>query len=797
MSRPLVAVLVSYGSGIIIGYYYQLPVSLLVCLGALALLAGLFNEAKGWKKNGLCFCFSIVVLGILMSQWQFARHKGNIESLAGKKVVFAGTVSAEPDVRLNATNYTVELEELCGPEETGESFQGRVLVSVIGPAEQYSYGDCLQVAGLPEIPKEPGNPGEFNYRTYLQGKGIQLIVKSRQGAGVQKVSLGRVNPVVDLCLKVKRKLMSVIEATMAQKHAGLMEGTLFGSCGRIDARSRNDFALTGVVHILSVSGYHVGLLAAFCLLCGTIFRFNRTGENILIVLVTFCYAVMTGASPPVVRAVIMAWVLLLARSVRQDYDWPSSLSLAALLILLFDPHALFNPGFQLSFAATWGILYLSPLIKQFLSFQPHLGLTLAITLAAQIAIFPITSFYYNYFSLVSLPANLVIIPLVSLVMLLGGFSAFTGLLWLPLAEITNISTGLVLDIILRLARFLAGLPFAVVTVKQLSPLAILGFYAVLIGAVETARNPELRLRVRRFWTIYRKSTVLVILAVTVVLLWTSIVYPGQEKLTVTFLDIGQGDAVLIESPEGRSIVLDTGGVEHSGMSAYNPGEKVLVPFLRRQGIGKIDLLLLSHAHADHIQGAEALLANNLAVRMLAISPQFCENPDGAKLMKSFQAQGTDIRKMTEGEQILFDEDITLEVLNPAPGTVTDENNDSLVVRLGYRELHILFTGDAGESVLQKLAGRRDGIHAEIIKVPHHGSKSGWLEQFYRSANPKMAVISVGSNCFGHPSGEVLEGLSRLDIPVFRTDQNGAVIIRSDGSGYEVETGRKQRFWEED
>ncbi len=795
MIRPLTVVLVSYLTGVVLASYFRLPLSLLIPLGILALVLGFFNETRAWEKNRLYFCCAVVVLGVVMCQWQAVRNQGNIEFLAGRSVVLAGTVVAEPDLRINAANYTVRPEEIIEPADpapdkgTIEPLRGYVLVSVKGPAPIYMYGDKLQVAGVPEIPREPGNPGEFNYKNYLQGKGIQLIIKSRQGAGVEKTGAGRVNPGVDLCLKAKRKLVSVIRETMSEQHAGLMEGILFGSCGRIDAGSRNDFALTGVVHILSVSGYHVGLLVLFFIWVGNILRFNQTWRNILVVLGTSFYAVMTGAGPPVIRAVVMAWVLLLAHGLRQKYDWPSSLSLAALLILLVDPHALFNPGFQLSFGATWGILYLAPLVRPLFSARLRLGQAIAVTVAAQVAVFPLTSYYFNYFSLVSLPANLIIVPLISLLMLTGGSAALAGLGWLPLAQTINVSTGLLLELVLGIARFLAGLPFSIITIKQPPVIIIAIYYLFFIILVETLKDPEIKLRLKRFWLWQRKTALLLILSLAVALLWTSIVYPARpEKLKVTFLDVGQGDAVLIESPARHYILLDTGGVQDPGQSTFNPGEKILVPFLRSQGISKIDLLCLSHPHRDHIQGAEAL-AESVTVKMLVTNPQFWANPDGARLGKSFSARGVQIQKMTEGEQILVDENVTLEVFSPPDQTVTGENNDSLVIRLGYGEFHLLFTGDAGAPVLQKLAGDPARVQAEVVKVPHHGSKSGWLEQFYRSVNPGTAVISVGPNVFGHPSGQVVDGLSRLGIAVYRTDRNGAVVIRSDGLNYRVETGR--------
>ncbi|MCL4440820.1 MAG: ComEC family competence protein, partial [Firmicutes bacterium] len=314
--------------------------------------------------------------------------------LAGKWVVLSGTVSAEPDVRLSVTNYTLKVEEAGivgeapGGADPAKRPAGGVLVTVRNPGPQYAYGDRLQVTGVPETPEEPGNPGEFNYKSYLQAKGIQFVIKSWKGASVRKTGPGSINPLVDICLSFKHKLMSVISGTMSGRHAGLMGGILFGSCGLIDFEARNDLALTGVVHILSVSGYHVALLAAFCLFLGQALKLNRVNVSLLTVLITAFYTVMAGASPPALRAMIMVWVLLLAHYLERDYDWQSSLSLAALLILLFKPLVLFNAGFQLSFVATWGILSMVPLLNRLAGFCYRLAVSRRPSFLADITLPP-------------------------------------------------------------------------------------------------------------------------------------------------------------------------------------------------------------------------------------------------------------------------------------------------------------------------------------------------------------------------------------------------------------------------
>lgn len=819
MIRPLTKVLIIYILGLMTGYFGLLPPILLTAIGLSALVLGILCIMQDRQNPGVYFYLLTLVLGALIIQWHAEFGRGNVAGLAGCPVTISGTVCEEPDVRINYINYVVNIEKVEAIEQSARGIPhspaGKLLLTVSGEGQSYAYGDRLRVTTTPVLPKEPGQPGEFNYRKYLQMQGIQLTAKSWQGAGVRKTGTGKVNFFVDACLLLKRKLVSVTRATLAPQYVGLLQGVLFGSGGLIDNQTRNDFAMAGVVHILSVSGYHVALLVAICLFFVNMLGINRKAGTVFTVVVTLAYTVMSGAGPPAVRSLIMGWALLLAQNLKRNYDWVNSLSLAGLVILLINPYYFANAGFQLSFAATWGVLYLTPQINKMgrFFFTPagnnevvlpkiplHLmkkrgilrliGNSAGITLSAQIAVLPIAAYYFNYFSLIAVLANLIIVPLTTLVMLLGGLASFAGLIWLPLAGVINVSTGIITELILRMAHWLAGLPLAVVIIKQPAVYEILGFYLFLFVFVETLKNPAISLKIKRMVGINYPRLVLIGLAAAACLLWINIASPGTKELELTFLDVGQGDAAVFESPGGFTAVIDTGGTQGTTKSSYNPGEKILMPFLRRKGISRIDVLLLSHAHADHIQGA-GFLANNIPVKMLIIDRQFYADAQGTRLVNDFKAKGTKIREVSGGDLIWFDEKTKLEVLSPPDNVTTDANNDSLIFRLGCGEFHVLFTGDAGAEALANLDKAK--LHAEIVKVPHHGSKNSWSESFYRAVNPDLAIISVGTNYFGHPSGQVLRGLQKLGAACYRTDRCGAVTIDSAGSGFKVRTGKKWRI----
>ncbi|HWI55094.1 MAG TPA: DNA internalization-related competence protein ComEC/Rec2, partial [Desulfobacteria bacterium] len=689
MSRPIVPALFFYAAGIIFGSYITLSFLTLVLFGLAFLLAGLINEAVAWRKNRVYFLLALTIFGVIMFQWQSERNKGNLEVLAGKKSVLIGTVSTEPDIRTNGTNYTVKVEQELSGNLTEDSPGGNVLLAVKGAAKTFSYGDRLEIIGTPEVPGEPGNPGDFNYRKYLQSKGIQLIINSWDGSGVRRTGTGSLNYILDFCFKLRESLVSILNKSLDAKYAPIMEGVLFGSAGRIDYQAQNDFALSGVIHILSVSGYHMALLAGACLVLGNLFGLTRGVLTFITIAVTLFYAIMTGFSPPVARAAVMIWTLLLARLLRRNYDWQSSMSLAAFVILIMNPQSLFNAGFQLSFIATWGIFYLTPIIEPGLDTIPYVGKAASVTLAAQLAVLPVTSYYFSYFSVISVVANLIIVPLVSLAMLTGTCALLGGVVSLTLAEIINISTALVLELVLRLAHLMASLPFSVITTGQPSIPLVISVYVITFIVIETMRSREMYLKAKRFWQLNRSGVIFAALIAAAVFIWTGIFMASGENLEVTFLDIGQGDAAIIRSPEGKIMMIDTGGNEDIN-SSFKPGEKILVPYLRRQGIHSIDLMLLTHPHADHIQGAESVL-KYMSVDMLAVNTQFSQYPEGAALLDKFRQEGSEVKEVVGGDTIGFD-DIRIQVLKPSGSATTGENNDSMITRLSYGSFSILFTG---------------------------------------------------------------------------------------------------------
>ncbi|OPZ72630.1 MAG: ComEC family competence protein [Firmicutes bacterium ADurb.Bin456] len=524
------------------------------------------------------------------------------------------------------------------------------------------------------------------------------------------------------------------------------------------------------------------------------------------------YALMTGLNPAVLRSVFMALLFVWAHHLGRDQDWPTTLALAALIMLLWKPLQIYNPGFQLSFAATWGILYLGPPLTAWLAgllqgLPANAGriaaLALAVPLAAQLATVPLVAWYYNLVSPVSLPANLLAVPLVGLILFLGILAAVLGLLWLPLAGLINAGTGFVMDLFLALVGLLQGLPGAVTYLATPPVLLAAAWYGGLL-LIPGLCSKKVSLPVPgRF---KNRAMVGAALGIALLLVW----WPfggGGQKLTVHFIDVGQGDSILVQTPGGKNMLIDTGGWREEFSTGSGAGSQVVAPYLRRIGVRRLDVLVLTHPHEDHAGGAAYLVKSFPVSLALAppgalpgrngettglARPENTEEIPGAftKLVESMEAKGIPVKAAGAGDRLALDGAVSIEILSPETGHGYSSglNNISLVVKLNFRDRTFIFTGDAEVEAQGKLLERGVDLQADVLKMPHHGSRT-LLPELVQQVQPEIAVIQVGAhNTFGHPAPSTLDLLERCGVEVYRTDLDGAVVIETDGHGLQVRTG---------
>lgn len=793
-----------YAAGIILRDVLPLPMGLLLLSGLAAAGWWLWDRYCTWRKSPLPFLACWLIFGMAMNQWAVQRTDGFMAAVeTGRRAEFTGTITEEPVQKGDRISYVVKVRRV-RQDSRLRSVQGRVLLNLRGSAEPLAYGDLIRFYGIPELPPEPGNPGQFDYRKYLYDKGIPLIVSGWGDGSVQKLAAGRGNLLVAAALTLKSRLALVSDKTLPPEKSAVLKGVLFGSRAEIDPVIEQEFVDTGVVHILSVSGYHVGLVLAGCSLLNGLLKLNRRNFALFSAAILIFYAALTGAQPAVIRATAMALVLLAGHLLGRDRDWATGLALSALIILLANPRAFYNVGFQFSFAATWGILYLGPVLLDRLFYRlPRAWRpAAAVPLAAQLAVLPLSAYYFNQVSAISLAANLIIVPLIGIITILGNIAVLGGAVWRLWAEVFNISTGFLLAVLIKLNAFLAGLPGAVLYMKRPPLWAVALWFTGLIVLVEGFCHIPFNQLLRRFFITRWKIIVTGSMVLLPAVLWP-LFYQPPGPLTVTFVDVGEGDSVLIRTPRGKVMLIDTGGSAGGRETGFDTGARILVPVLRNYGVSKIDALVLTHMHLDHIGGVPAVL-EKLKVKKIVTPPSAEDKGLGeadstgatalAEIATLAGKKSIPTVPVGAGDRIILDPQIRIEVLAPqknkTSGMPADSNNSSIVLKLSYGRDSILLTGDIeAEAMDRLLAGHRD-LRADVLKIPHHGSRGSLSDKFYQKVDPDLAVISVGRNLFGHPSGEVLAALKANDIRVTRTDLHGAVTLISEGHGWSGQTVKK-------
>ncbi|WP_031513217.1 DNA internalization-related competence protein ComEC/Rec2 [Desulfofalx alkaliphila] len=788
MNRPLFKFCTIFILGLWLGTFLSLPLGvlftvcavLLICAGLVYWLA---DHYLPWLLVLLCLSTGLLMVGIYDET-----HRSSLVHYAGQRVTVTGVITDYPDQRPDKVFYLVDVRELQVQGETARA-HGLMRVAVYNPSQIYTYGDLIALTGLIQVVEPPGNPGTFDYRAYLERRGIHVVMSVWDEQQVNKLGTAAYDGLKGLSLSARERLQGVIDDTLAPEHSALVQGMLFGSRGMIPDEINADFQRVSLVHILCVSGLHVGLVLAGFLILYHLLRLPAGWATPLASLVLVFYAVMTGLGPPVIRATVMGLLVLWARQLGRHRDWPTTMVLAAAIILARWPYALWEPGFQLSFAVAWGILYLTPWVEQRLKDWPRpVRLAVAVPLTAELTAVPLMAYYFSIVSLVGVVTNILVAPLVAAVMLLSGLSMLLGLILFPLANILGASTGALLDLMLWVVKTMASLPMAAVYLPSPPWWAVVAAYGLL------AYLPKASLK-GQSWERHRR--LMGIVAVIIALLLLLVPNGTQNKLTVHFIDVGQGDAALIQTPGGKNILIDTGGLPGEFESGSGAGNKVVLPYLQSLGVNGLDLLILSHPHEDHAGGALGL-TRRMPVKLVLVAPLESindypagwERPDTGylQLLARLQQRGMPIREGIAGHSLQVDKDVDIVILSPHQ-PLPDLNDSSLVVKIDYRERSFLFTGDIGENKQRQLARDVKDLQADVLKVPHHGSRF-FNPDFFAAVAPHMAVISAAkNNRFGHPAPELLEHLEGQGVKIYRTDRHGAVIVSTDGSSVWVDTGK--------
>ncbi|MGB4616622.1 MAG: DNA internalization-related competence protein ComEC/Rec2 [Dethiobacteria bacterium] len=723
---------------------------------------------------------------------------GGILDYAGSRVRLEGTVEAEPLVYQDHVAYRVKVEQVETPEGRFPS-AGRLLVKVYGEEQEpYWFGERLRLQGEIVVPRGRRNPGGFDYRLYLRTQGIDALMNLKPYQ-VASAGPGETRWFGSALVKLRSSLAAGILEQLPSPAAELLVAILFGQRHRLPDPVQENFKMAGAGHIMAVSGLHVGLVAGLFLSLGRRLARHSRLFPALAIGVAVGYALLTGGSPSALRAAIMAALGLAALLLDRERDLPTAMALAALITLVLNPAALFNTGFQLSYAATLAVIYLYQPLNAFLRARrlpPFIADLLSVTAAAQAGVLPLSAYHVQHIPLGALFFNLLLLPVMGLVVGPGLGAALLHLVLPALAVPLFWACRALLEYLLVLTSLADPLAFYR-PVYPPGTAALVLLYGGAAAALALYYNrPRLsswialcraKLAACRRWLPRGRMPLLIpALLLALLLTWWPLLFPASPVLTVTFLDVGQGAAALIETPGGGKILVDAGGEQWGEIGSV--GRELLLPFLRHRGIRSLDLVIVSHPHEDHFTGLFPLL-ETIPVRQMLISPVAGDSALYQELLSAARRRGAALVEARAGQRWSCSGGTRLEILGPPEALVQEAvdnlNDASIVLRLVYRQAAFLFCGDIEDQGVQELLRHRGDLSASVLLVPHHGSRLEALSDLLSQVKPRAAVISVGGNPFGHPAPATLETLEQAGVECWRTDRHGAVVVRTDGGSISI------------
>jgi competence protein ComEC len=537
--------------------------------------------------------------------------------------------------------------------------------------------------------------------------------------------------------------------------------------------------------VLVTAGLHLGAVVALVVALFTMFASPRVVTCSAAAIAAWTFVVWSGGQLPSIRAACMATAVLAARACgRAPLSW-NALALAAIAIALVRPASVATASFALSFSCVGAIFASAAPIERWfesrVALPERLREALVLSVATQIGTWPLGAAVFLQFSPYSLLANVAVVPCVALTMGLAALQLLFA--WLdPIAQAFANLDAWLLEWMLGVVRSVASAPGSTLPMTPPPAWCIAAYDASVLVAPALARRGA------------SAAAVAIVLVAATFVLWPP--RAPDVRLRITMLDVGQADAIVVQTPRGHAIVVDAGGrLERGGMSgdslAERVGERTVVPFLLRQGIHRVDVLAISHPHGDHAGGAAPVL-RRLRVDRLIDSGQSYSGHAYRDAIDTARASHTPILLPRAGSRWSTDDGVRIEFIGPSlpliANTRNDINENSLAFVLRYRSFCMVFTGDAGAAAEQRFLQESVDLHCQVLKVGHHGSAYSSTPAFIAAVHPRYALISVGRhNLFGHPSPATLATLRAAGASIFRTDQDGAISITTDGNSLNVAT----------
>ncbi len=623
----------------------------------------------------------------------------------------------------------------------------------------FTPGDTMTIKGILEPFPIATNPGEFdaNFNALTTGTKAKLTL----AVILNHTQASLLNP-RKIAWEIHQKIIQNNRKLLPPPYADLLVGFVFGNKNTDTAEDwKTNFQTLGLTHLLVVSGAQVALLSMSTLALLRIFRLPKWGEWSLLTITYGLFYLVTGGGPSIARAIWMGELAFGVKCFRRNTPPLILMTLAAVPLILLNPWCIFNIGFQLSFAATFALIWAKPLLEKIITSNPPNWALASLTTTSAASIFtaPILWYHFQTFSTGSLIANVAVTGLAELLVTTGYFSTLASLIWLPLAVIPHQACWALLKAIEFITTTLVPVfPNLILNAPPAWVIAIL--YLGLVSSLIAAKN-------------HHQKEALTIITTTIVIIGLVLIQWPTNILKVTALDVGQGDALVIQTPNHKTFLIDTGNCIHR-----DNGKEVIIPYLHHEGIHHLEALILTHSDMDHI-GGSFYLVDNIPISQLYHNGYLPTQVP--KLTHKIITHHIPLHYLHQGKVIDQEPNLKIQCLYPDSSTRADDqtNNQCIILKLTYGHHSFLFTGDLEAEKERHLLPQ--DLHCTVLKIGHHGSKTSSSEPFLTATHPQYALISVGRhNTFGHPNPGVLQRLHHYHIQIIRTDQSGAITFLSNG-----------------
>ena len=683
----------------------------------------------------------------------------------------------------------------------------RVLVRVRGRSLQVSPGDTLILAGLLRSPMGERNPGGFNEAGYLFLSRIRavLTVPAFLKPAVRKVDPPR-GFVATYMAPVHRWIEKAINRRVPGEERAFLLALVLGERGELSDEMKDAFRQSGIIHLISVSGLHTGLVAmiGFLFLKGV--RIPLKASLIGSALIVWFYCGISGCSPPTLRSSVMVSCVVGSRLLGRGTGLASPLCASCAILLLVNPRYVMDVGFQLSYAATGSMIAgagLGRLIKQWVSppewMWKYVISTVLTTIVAQLGVLPILALQFGSVSAVSIPANLLAIPVASGALVSSfcslGFLAVTP----PLAASSFSLTWLLLRLCNLIAKLASAVPGSSIELMKPTKVEATVFMVCFFAFLDSLERYHTNLRSsdsgekrspgrRNKWFLVMTALGMALCLILFDGVRVPAVRSRDNSTQVQFLDVGQGDATAIRLPDGRLILIDGG----ESVENWDSANRVLIPYLREARKKAFDMVFVTHFHSDHVGGVMKLLAEGRVKKLLVGA---ADTTTALSRLTRLQAREgkVEVRFVSRPDTVVRAQGVELIVLHPSGPTSSDTsfasiNDSSMVLLVRTRTAQFVLTGDAGPQAMDNVADLIDPKKVTVLKTPHHGGKGTLSVRLLERTRPGYAVFSVGhNNRFGHPAREIVRSYEQSGAKIFRTDVDGCVSFRIDRDSVSVRT----------